>query len=67
MALTPEERAQVADLLYRIDEIDQSEVDAAWASVSAERFAQLRSGEAKAFTRAEVEAYLERRLSARSA
>lgn len=66
MALTPAERAQVADALYGYDEVDQSEVEAAWASVSVARFEASKSGKAKTFTRAEADAYRDTPIAARS-
>jgi len=66
-ALTPVERAHVAEVLWGIDEVDQSEVEAAWARVSTERFERVRRGLARTFTREEAEAHLDARLAAKEA
>lgn len=67
MALSPEERTRVADVLYDLDDADQAEVDAAWASAAAQRAEELESGEVKALTRAEADEYLDARRAARGA
>lgn len=67
MELTPEERSRVADVLYGIDEPDQSEIDAAWASVAARRAEDLESGEVRGLTRDELKSFLANRRAARSA
>lgn len=61
MALTPEERARVADVLYDIDEPERGEVDKAWASVVARRADELESGTVRALTREEADEYLDAR------
>ncbi|UNX53771.1 addiction module protein [Georgenia sp. TF02-10] len=67
MALTPEERSRVADVLYDADAPDQAEVDAAWAAVAARRAEELESGEVTGLTREEADAYLDARRAARGA
>jgi len=63
MALTPEERSRVADVLYEADEADRAEIDAAWTSVAARRADELESGAVKALTREEADAYLDARAA----
>ncbi|GAA1139889.1 addiction module protein [Ornithinicoccus hortensis] len=67
MALSPEERSRVADVLYEADEADQSAIDAAWASVVALRADELESGAVRTLTREEADAYLDARAAARDA
>lgn len=67
MALTPEERSRVADVLYAADEHDQAEVDAAWASVAAQRSDELESGAVKGLSREELKLFLADRRAARNA
>lgn len=67
MALTPEERSRVADVLYEVDEPDQEEIDAAWASVAAQRADEIESGAVKTLTREEADEYLDARAAARGA
>lgn len=66
MALTPNERAQVADMLYGIDDADPREIDAAWASLFARRANDLESGAVPALTHEEADAYLDARAAARA-
>lgn len=66
MALTPEERSRVADVLYETDEPDQDEIDAAWASVAERRADELESGTVKGLTREELTSFLADRRAARS-
>lgn len=66
MALTPEERARVADVLYGIDEPDHGEIDAAWASVASRRADELENGAVRGLTREEADEYLDARSAATS-
>lgn len=65
MALSPEERSRVADVLYGADEEDRDAVAAAWGSVAAQRSDELESGAVRALTREEADAYLEARTVTR--
>lgn len=67
MALTPEERSRVADVLYDVDETDQAEIDDAWASVAARRADDLESGAVTGLTLEELRALLAERRAARTA
>lgn len=55
------ERAQVADALY---DPDQSETEAAWATVSRQRAEDLERGTVLGMTREEADEYLDARQSA---
>lgn len=66
MALTPEERAQVADVLYGTDDLELDEVSDAWIRVSVDRFESIKRGDAKTFDRAEAEAFLDAHTSQRT-
>lgn len=67
MELTPEERGRVADVLYEIDAVDQSQVDDAWASLAAQRATEIESGAVRPLTRDEANSYLDSRAAAESA
>lgn len=67
MALSPEERSRVADVLYQADEADQAAIDEAWASVAARRADELESGAVRVLTREEADEYLDARAAARDA
>lgn len=67
MALTPEERSRVADVLSEVDERDATAVDAAWAVVAARRADELDSGTIDGLTREELKALLAERRAARTA
>ena len=67
MALSPEERSRVADVLYEADEPDQAATHAAWASVAARRADELESGVVRVLTREEADEYLDARAAARDA
>lgn len=67
MELTPEERGRVADVLYEIDAVDQSQVDDAWATLAAQRANEIESGEVRPLTRDEANTYLDSRAAAGSA
>lgn len=67
MALTPEERSRVADVLYGMDGPDRADVDTAWTSVAARRADELETGTVRALTREEADEYLDARASARRA
>lgn len=67
MALSPEERSRVADVLYQADEADQAAIDAAWAPVAARRADELESGAVRMLTREEANNYLDARAAARDA
>lgn len=64
MALTPEERSQVADVLYEADAPAQADIDTAWASIAARRADEIESGTARMLTREEADEYLDARASA---
>ena len=67
MALTPEERSRVADVLSDVDETDTTAIDTAWAAVAARRADELDSGAVVGLTREELKAYLAERRAARAA
>lgn len=67
MALTPEERAQVAYVLSTVDEPDTRAVAEAWAAVAARRADELESGTVAGFTRKELTEFLTERRAARAA
>lgn len=57
----------MADVLYEVDESDQEETDAAWASIAAQRADELETGAVRALTRDEADEYLDARAAARGA
>ncbi|MFV0435681.1 MAG: addiction module protein, partial [Leucobacter sp.] len=67
MALTPEERSRVADVLSDVDDTDTTAIDTAWAAVAARRADELDSGAIVGLTREELKAYLAERRAARAA
>lgn len=67
MALTPEERSRVADVLSDVDETDTTAIDTAWAAVAARRADELDSGAVTGLTREELKAFLAERRAARAA
>ena len=66
MALTPEERSRVADVLYDADAPDQAVIGAAWASVASRRADELENGTVTMLSREEANAYLDARAAERS-
>lgn len=65
MALTPEERSRIADVLYEADARDQADIDAAWASVAARRADELENGTVNIMSREQADGYLDARAAER--
>lgn len=66
MALTPDERAQVADVLYSIDESERHALDEEWVNVARHRADELDKDTVRALTRDQMDEYLDARARERS-
>ncbi|MHA3683001.1 addiction module protein [Leucobacter sp. HY1908] len=66
IALTPEERSRVADVLSDVDGPDAVAVETAWARVATRRADELDRGTVAGLTREDLKALLANRRASRS-
>lgn len=67
MALTPEERSHVADVLSDVDEADTAAVDSMWAAVAARRAEELSNSVVTGLSREDLSTFLAERRASRNA